>query len=75
MTLTMTQTILICEAYILQACYEAVDGVVHPLHEDVGVERHSRPCPGGGDVVRDEAWWMNALAINGVLFSGGRRTT
>ncbi len=75
MTLTMTQTVLICKAHPLQACHGAVDGVVCSSHEDVGVERHLRPCPRGGGVARNEVWRMNALAIDSILFGGGRRTT
>jgi hypothetical protein len=74
MTPTMKQTVLICKAHALQARHGAVDGVVRSSHEDVIVECHSRPCPGGGDVVHNEVWQMNASAINGVLFGGGRRT-
>jgi hypothetical protein len=47
---TLTQTISIRKAYALQACHGAVNGIVNPLHEDVCIERHSRPCPGGEDV-------------------------
>ncbi len=72
---TMMQTISILEAHALQACHGAADGIVRSLHEDVGVEGHSRPCPGGGDIAPNEVRRMNALAINGVLFGGGRRTT
>jgi hypothetical protein len=75
MTSTTMQTVSIREAHALQARHGAVDGVVRSLHEDIGVERHSRPCPGGGDVAHDEVRRMNVLAINGVLFGGGRRTT
>jgi hypothetical protein len=75
MTLTMMQTVLIREAHALQACHGAFDDIVCSLHEDVNVDHHSRPCSGGGDVARNEVRWMNALAINGILFGGGRRTT
>ncbi len=59
----------------LQARHGAVDGVVCSSHEDVGVERHSRPCPGGGDVARNEVQRMNASLIDSILFGGRRRTT
>jgi hypothetical protein len=71
----MTQTVLIRKAHAIKACHGAVNGVVHSLHEDIGIERHSRPCPGGGDVARNEVWQMNASAINGIVFGRGRRTT
>jgi hypothetical protein len=70
----MMQTILILKAHTLQARHGAVDGIIHSSHEDVGVEPHLRPCPGGGDIACNEVWRMNALAIMGVLFGGGRRT-
>jgi hypothetical protein len=48
--------ISIREAHTLQARHGAVDGIVRPSHEDIGVECHSRPCPGGGDFAHSTCW-------------------
>jgi hypothetical protein len=70
----MAQTFLICKAHAFMR-HGAVNGIVRSLHEDLSIEHHLRPCPGGGDVARNEVRRMNATAINGILFGGGGRTT